>query len=156
MQLAVSIEAVSEHPLAQAIMEKGRQSGIQPFPVDKFEAISGLGAKGYLNGSEVILGNRRFLEDHGMSCDGLAAEASRLSDQGKTSVFVGEQGKLVGLIALSDTPRETAQGAVQALKRMGLQVAMITGDNEKNCAEYCRPGGHRCGSGGGASLEKGR
>ncbi|MGO9122948.1 MAG: heavy metal translocating P-type ATPase [Desulfomonilaceae bacterium] len=131
LQLAVSIEAVSEHPLAQAIMEKGRQSGIQPFSVDKFEAISGLGAKGYLNGSEVILGNRRFLEDHGMSCDGLAAEASRLSDQGKTSVFVGEQGKLVGMIALSDTPRQTAQGAIQALKRMGLQVIMITGDNER-------------------------
>ena len=66
-----------------------------------------------------------------MSCDGLAAEASRLSDQGKTSVFVGERGKLVGMIALSDTPRQTAQGAIQALKRMGLQVIMITGDNER-------------------------
>lgn len=131
LQLALSIEAVSEHPLAQAIVEKGRESGIQPFSVDKFEAISGLGAKGYLNGSEVILGNRRFLEDHGMSCDGLAAEASKLSGKGKTSVFVGEQGKLVGMIALSDTPRQTAQDAIQALKRMGLQVIMITGDNER-------------------------
>jgi P-type Cu+ transporter len=131
LQLAVSIEAVSEHPLAQAIVEKGRESGIQPFSVDKFEAISGLGAKGYLNGSEVILGNRRLLEDHGMSCDGLAAQAARFSGQGKTSVFVGEQGKLIGMIALSDTPRQTAQDAIQALKRMGLQVIMITGDNER-------------------------
>ena len=131
LQLAVSIEAVSEHPLAQAIVEKGRQSGAQPLPVERFEAISGLGARGYVNGSEVILGNRRLMEDRGMSLDGLASEASRLSGEGKTSVFVGEQGKVVGLIALSDTPRETAQGAVESLKRMGLQVAMITGDNEK-------------------------
>ena len=131
LQLAVSIEAVSEHPLAQAIVEKARQSGTRPLPVEKFEAISGLGAKGYVNGSEVILGNRRLMEARGMSLDGLASEASKLSGEGKTSVFVGEQGKVVGLIALSDTPRETAQEAVQALKRMGLQVAMITGDNEK-------------------------
>ncbi len=131
LQLAVSIEAVSEHPLGQAIVEKGRQAETPPLPVEKFEAISGLGAKGYVNGSEVVLGSRRFMEDRGMTLDGLASETSRLSGEGKTSVFVGEQGKVVGLIALSDTPRETAREAVRALKRMGLQVAMITGDNEK-------------------------
>jgi P-type Cu+ transporter len=131
MQLALSIEAVSEHPLAQAIVEEGRQSGARPLPVEKFEAISGLGAKGYVNGSEVVLGNRRFMEARGMSLNGLFSEASRLSGEGKTSVFVGEQGKVVGLIALSDTPRDTARVAVQSLKGMGLQVAMITGDNEK-------------------------
>ena len=108
-----------------------------------------------MNGSEVILGNRRLMEDRGMSLNGLASEASRLSGEGKTSVFVGEQGKVVGLIALSDTPRETAQGAVQALKRMGLQVAMITGDNEKIAVEYRRPGRYRCGPGGGAPRGQG-
>jgi Cu+-exporting ATPase len=79
----------------------------------------------------VVLGNRRLMEDYGMSLNGLVSEASRLSGEGKTSVFVGEQGKVVGLIALSDTPRETARGAVQSMKKMGLQVAMITGDSEK-------------------------
>ncbi|HTY23456.1 MAG TPA: heavy metal translocating P-type ATPase [Desulfomonilaceae bacterium] len=131
LQLAVSIEAISEHPLAHAIVEKGLRSGTRALPVERFEAISGLGAKGRIDGSEILLGNMRLMEDRGMPLNGLAMKASRLSSEGKTAVFVAEEGKVVGLLGLSDTPRETARETVEALETMGLRVAMITGDNQQ-------------------------
>jgi len=129
--VASSIEAVSEHPLAQAIVSKARAEGIAALPVEAFEAHSGLGVTGNIGGKKILLGNRRLVENEQISVDGLETEARRLSGQGKTVVWVAEDGRMLGLAALSDIPRESAAEAVSGLKQMGLKVAMITGDNER-------------------------
>ncbi|MBI4966037.1 MAG: copper-translocating P-type ATPase [Desulfomonile tiedjei] len=131
LEIAVSIEAVSEHPLASAIIAKGRAENTAVQPVEGFEALSGLGVKGSIRGKSVFLGNLRLMKQEGMSMNGLDAEAKALSDQGKTVVFVAQDGQVSGLIGLLDVPRESANETVEALKRMGLNVVMITGDNAK-------------------------
>ncbi len=131
LEIAASIEAVSEHPLAQAIVGKCRADGIAPLPVENFEAISGLGVRGTISGKSVLLGNLLLMQREGMVLDGAEDHAQRLSEQGKTTVFVAREGRVLGVIGLSDVPRDSAREAVDALKRMGLQVIMITGDNEK-------------------------
>ena len=131
LKIAVSIEAVSEHPLAQAIIEKGRQEELDPDRVHDFEALSGLGARALLNGKKCLLGNLRLMEKEGVAMNGLDQKAKRLASEAKTCVFVAEEGRVVGLIALSDMPKVSAREAVSRLKGMGLDVAMITGDNKK-------------------------
>ncbi len=131
LKMAVSIEAVSEHPLAQAIIEKGRQQELDPDRVEDFEALSGLGARAVLNGKECLLGNLRLMEREAVAMNGFNEKAKRLASEAKTCVFVAEAGRVVGLIALSDMPRASAHTAVSGLKDMGMNVAMITGDNEK-------------------------
>ena len=131
LKMAVSIEAVSEHPLAQAIIEKGRQEQLDPDRVHDFEAISGLGARAVVNGKKCLLGNLRLMEKEAVAMNGFNHKAQRLASEAKTCVFVAQAGRVVGLIALSDMPKASAPAAVSSLKGMGLKVAMITGDNEK-------------------------
>ncbi|MGO9568275.1 MAG: heavy metal translocating P-type ATPase [Desulfomonilaceae bacterium] len=131
LKIALSIEAVSEHPLAQAIVEKGHAQGLESLPLEHFEALSGLGVRAFVGGKKVLLGNMRLMEQHGMHMNGLDVQAAKLLEQGRTSVFVAEEGQVMGLIGLSDTLRESAREAVEALKNMGLKVMMITGDNRK-------------------------
>jgi Cu+-exporting ATPase len=129
--IAVSIEAVSEHPLASAIIARGRAQGTVAQSVEGFEALSGFGVKGSIRGKRVLLGNLRLMQQEGMSMNGLESKARELSDQGKTVVFVAQDGQVQGLVGLLDVPRESAQETVRSLKRMGLKVVMITGDNAK-------------------------
>jgi len=131
LKMAVSIEAVSEHPLAQAIIEKGRQEQLGPDRVEDFEALSGLGARAIVNGKKCLLGNLRLMEKEAVTMNGFDQKAKNLASEAKTCVFVAEAGRVVGLIALSDMPKTSARATVSALKEMGLNVAMITGDNEK-------------------------
>lgn len=134
LTLAACIEAVSEHPLAEAIVATGRREGIDIAPVEHFEALSGLGVRGSVRGKQVLLGNLLLMKNEGVQLNGLDGASELLFGQGKTTVFVAEQGRAVGVIGLSDVPRESAQESVQALKGMGLQVVMITGDNQKTAA----------------------
>ena len=129
LQTAVSLEAASEHPLAHAIAERGREEGITAAAVDGFDAVSGLGTRAHLEGCPCILGNERFMVQEGIELGELAADASRLAAAGKTVVFVAGEGKLLGLIGLADTPKESAAAAVRTLQSLGLTVAMMTGDN---------------------------
>ncbi len=131
LKTAISIEAVSEHPLAQAIVERGRKEQLEPDRVEAFEAMSGLGAKAVVNGKKCLLGNLRLMEKEAVAMDGFIQEAQRLAKEAKTCVFVAEAGRIAGLIALSDMPKASAHETVLSLKDMGLNVAMITGDNEK-------------------------
>ncbi|MGA1864485.1 MAG: heavy metal translocating P-type ATPase [bacterium] len=131
MEVAVSIEAVSEHPLAQAIVQNGSREGVSPVQTSHFEALSGLGARAVLNGKKCLLGNLRLMEKEDIRMNGLDIKAKDLADQGKTCVFVAEDTHAIGLVALSDMPKESAAQAVATLKAMGLKVALITGDNEK-------------------------
>ena len=129
LRAAASIEALSEHPLAQAIVEKGKEEGLTPAPVDGFEALSGLGARGAIAGAECLLGNLRLMKERDIAMGSLDQEARRLAGEAKTCVFVAGGGRLRGIIALSDVPKDSAGPAVETLKNMGLRVAMITGDN---------------------------
>lgn len=138
LQWAVSLETLSEHPLARAIEDKGKAEGIRPLRVEGFEALSGLGAKGVVEGKSVILGNQRLLKEWGIGLDGVEESAKRLAGEGKTCVFVALEQKVVGVLALADAPRETAPQAVAALKKMGLEVAMITGDRLETAQAVAR------------------
>jgi Cu+-exporting ATPase len=129
LQAALDIEAVSEHPLARAVLERGKRGGLLAEAVTGFEAVSGLGAKAVRDGKTMLLGNRRFLEGEEIAGGDLEDEAARLAGEGKTSVFVAEGGRVLGLLGFSDQPKPSAAAAVAELKGMGLKVAMITGDN---------------------------
>ncbi len=131
LQLALSLEAISEHPLARAIVEKGRSEGVTPLEVSGFEAVSGKGVRGTIDGETVLLGTKSFMESEGVSLNGLDKTAAGLSDQGKTAVIAARNGDAVGVIALSDRPRKSSAETIRSLKKMGLNVAMITGDNRK-------------------------
>ncbi len=131
LKMATSIEAASEHPLAQAIIEKGRQEQVNPDPVEDFEALSGLGARAVLNGKKCLLGNLRLMGKKAVAMNGFDQKAKRLASEAKTCVFVAEADRVIGLLALSYIPKASARAAVSSLKGMGLRVAMITGDNER-------------------------
>jgi Cu+-exporting ATPase len=129
LQLAASLEVLSEHPLARAIVAKAKTKGVAMLPVEGFQAQSGFGVDGMIHGKNVLLGSQRLMVERRVVMNGLDYKAAELAGQGKTSVFVAEQGKVAGLIGLSDALRDSAREAVAGLKDMGLQVAMITGDN---------------------------
>ncbi len=130
LRAAAAVEALSEHPLAAAIVEKAKSEGIGTGPVEGFEALSGLGARALVDGTAVLLGNRKLIEQEGVRLDGLSQTGDRLSGEAKTCVFVAREGKAAGVIALADVPKDTAAETVATLKGMGLKVGLITGDNE--------------------------
>jgi len=129
LQTALSLEALSEHPLAQAIVNKGRSAGLSPLAVERFEALSGLGTRAIVEEKSCLLGNLRLMVQEGMALQGMDLKAAELAGQGKTCVLIAEEREVIGLIALSDVPRESAKAAIAELKAAGLRVAMITGDN---------------------------
>jgi Cu+-exporting ATPase len=129
LQAAFSLEVLSEHPLAQAIAEKARGENMTPLPVERFEAVSGLGVRAMVHGRSYLLGNLRFMEAEGVRMNGLADAAAKLAREGKTIVFVAENNRATGLLGLSDVPKSSAREALAELKNMGLKVAMVTGDH---------------------------
>jgi Cu+-exporting ATPase len=129
LQAALSLEVLSEHPLAQAIAEKARKENMTPLPAEQFEAVSGLGARAMVNGRMHLLGNLRFMEAAGVEMNGLDQAATRLSAEGKSCVFIAVNNQATGVIGLSDVPKDTAAEALTDLKKMGLKVAMISGDH---------------------------
>ncbi|MBM4315226.1 MAG: heavy metal translocating P-type ATPase, partial [Deltaproteobacteria bacterium] len=129
LRIAMALEAVSEHPLARAVLAKGERESVRVEPVEGFTAVSGLGIKAIRSGKPCLLGNRRFMEAQGAALGPLEGAADRLAAEGKTVVFVAEAGRVVGVMGFSDLPKPSAKEAVAALKGMGLGVVMITGDN---------------------------
>lgn len=134
LHIAASIEAVSEHPLAQAIVAHARAQGLSHLPVEDFQASSGLGVKGAIEGKPVLLGSQRLMREEGASMNGLEPSLKMLERSGKTSVCVAWDHRVIGVIGLQDVPRATAHTTVRSLKEMGLHVVMITGDNEKTAS----------------------
>ncbi|MBU1904515.1 MAG: heavy metal translocating P-type ATPase [Proteobacteria bacterium] len=139
LKIAVAIESVSEHSLAHAVVTKGREQNIAAQEVKGFEALSGLGARGTVDGKVCILGNRRLMEKEGMGMNGLEQAADRLAREGKTYVFVAEAGRVVGLIGFLDLPKVSAASAIATLKTMGLRTVLITGDNKKSAHAIGEP-----------------
>jgi Cu2+-exporting ATPase len=124
---AASVEQGSDHPLALAIVR--RASGLAVPKQAGFQNIEGMGARATIKGQAVFLGNRRLMETQGLDLSELEAEARRLQGAGRTVVHVARAGKVIGLIAIADAPRPRAKATVAKLRELGIQVAMLTGDN---------------------------
>jgi Cu+-exporting ATPase len=132
--LAASAEMGSEHPLGQAVVRGARARGIGVERPGDFRALEGLGVEAAVKGARVIVGSRKLVEGAGIDASPLAARAESLAGEGKTMAFVGVDGRLAGLIALSDTLKPSARPAVEKLRGMGLAVIMLTGDNRRTAA----------------------
>jgi len=143
LRTAASLEALSEHPLAAAIVERARHDGIDRAPVEAFTALPGLGAQGRLDGEEVLLGNLRLIEERGISWASLEEKARREAAEGRTSVLVARGETAIGLISLADIPRDSARETVARLEAMGLEVMMLTGDHEETARAIGRQVGIR-------------
>jgi len=135
---AASAERGSEHPLGESIVGAARERGLSLHDADEFEAIAGHGIVARVNGHLVVLGNRKLMVDRGYDPEPLAGEVARLSDEGKTSMYVALDGEVAGVIAVADPVKEDSVGAVRQLHDLGLEVVMLTGDNERTARAIAR------------------
>ena len=126
---AAALEKNSEHPLAQAILQRAQTDGIVVAAVEKFTVASGLGAKALLENKSCLIGNRFFMKSEGVPIDALDEPAAKLAREGKTVVYAALEKTAIGLIALADVPKNSAKPAIESLKRRKLKVMMVTGDN---------------------------
>ena len=138
LRLAASLEAGSEHPLAEAILREARASGIEPSLVQGFEAVAGHGVRGTVDGKPVLLGNCRLMEREQVPIGDAAAQMERLQADGKTAMLLSSGGRLAAIVAVADTLKPEAKEAVQALRREGVEVVMLTGDNARTAAAIGR------------------
>ncbi len=129
--LVASVEALSEHPIAEAIMRKAQAQGYALQNATGFSADAGFGVSGVVGGRRVLVGADRLMRREGIAIDAFAAQASRIAAEGQTPFFAAIDGELAGLIGISDPIKAATPAAVKALQGMGLQVALITGDNKQ-------------------------
>ena len=129
MTLASSLEASSEHPLAEAIVKAGKDHNSSILTVDNFEAITGLGVRGMINEQWVMLGNRKFMENNNIALEGWVARGEELAAQAKTPIYVAQDKAIVGMIAIADPIKSDSKKAIIDLQAMGLNVVMMTGDH---------------------------
>jgi Cu+-exporting ATPase len=131
LTLAASAEKGSEHPLGEAIVKKAKEENLPLLDPRDFQAIEGHGIEATIDSRRVLLGNLRLMEERKINLNGFSARAEQLSSEGKTSMFLAVDGIAMGMIAVADTLKENSKGAVEALHRMGLEVVMLTGDNQR-------------------------
>jgi Cu+-exporting ATPase len=132
LRLAAIAESGSEHPLGQAVVRKAKEQGLLVANPEFFEAVSGHGLRARYAGHSIMIGNRKMMADNGITVtDEINSQMSRLETEGKTATLASIDGKLAGIVAMADTPKEHARDAIDALKQMGIKVIMLTGDNEK-------------------------
>jgi Cu+-exporting ATPase len=138
LRLAAGAEQRSEHPLGEAIVRGAQDQGIEPGTANGFEAVAGHGVRAAVAGRAVLVGSRKLLREQGIDVSGLEADAERLETQGKTAMFVAVDGRPAGLIAVADTVKPGSVEAIAALKQQGLEVVMITGDNQRTAGAIAR------------------
>ena len=141
LMLVASVERSSEHPLAGAIVQYALGRGVTTLPVEHFEAITGRGAVGTVNGRVVLVGNEALLREHDVDAAARRADAERLASDAKTPMYVAVDGRLVGLLAVADPLRASSPAAIERLRRLGLEVVMLTGDNERTAQAVARAAG---------------
>ncbi|MGO4788459.1 heavy metal translocating P-type ATPase [Paenibacillus sp. 2KB_20] len=131
LRLVGSAEKSSEHPLAEAIVAGIEEKGTQLPAAEYFEAIPGYGIRASVEGHEVLVGTRKLMAQHNVPIDSILGRMSELETEGKTAMLTAVDGQYAGLVAVADTIKETSRAAVARLKEMGIEVIMITGDNER-------------------------
>ncbi|MBC7246177.1 MAG: copper-translocating P-type ATPase [Actinobacteria bacterium] len=139
--LAATVERGSEHPLAETMVREAEERGITPGEASDFQAFPGKGVAAAWRGARALLGNSAFLSENGVDTRGLEGEAERLSREGKTVVYVSLDGELWGLVAVTDALKDTAVEAVRALRALGIEVAMLSGDRLSSAQAVARRAG---------------
>ena len=138
LQLAASAEKGSEHPLGQAIIRGAEQRGLKLLKVNEFQALPGQGIEVSVDGSNLLVGNRKLMDERGISLEDLEGESDRLAEEGKTPMYVAADGRLAGIIAVADVVKPGSAKAIEKLHSMGIEVAMITGDNRRTAEAIAR------------------
>ncbi len=131
LRLVGAAEKNSEHPLAEALVAGIQERNIELPRTESFEAIPGFGIKAVVEGKQLLIGTRRLMEQHEVNAKAAYEPMSRLEEAGKTAMLVAIDGRYAGMVAVADTIKDTSKAAVSRLKEMGIQVIMITGDNER-------------------------
>lgn len=138
LRFAGSVEQNSEHPLGVAIVKKAKEEGLKFDKPHKFQAIPGRGVEGKIKGKSIILGNLKLMEEKRIDTTPLFEELERLTNQGKTPMFIAINQKLVGILALADTLKNGSVEAIKKLHQMGLEIVMITGDHQKTAVAIAK------------------
>ncbi len=128
---AAAIEKPSEHPLAEAILEKAKENGIKYEEVNEFKAVSGRGILAKISGKDYYSGNLAFMKEQGIDTSKLEQKADAFSENGKTPLYFAKENTLLGVIAVADVVKPTSKTAIEELKALGIDVVMLTGDNKK-------------------------
>jgi Cu+-exporting ATPase len=138
LRYAASAEKGSEHPLGEAIVNRAKEENIPLISPENFRAIVGHGIEATINGRLLLMGNAKLMKDKGIALNGLGKKAEELSNEGKTPMFVAIDQSPAGIIAVADTLKLNSKEAVNALHKMGIEVAMITGDNRRTAEAIAR------------------
>ena len=138
LELAVSVEGRSEHPLARAVCAYARERKVYPLLVEDFRQIPGEGVAALVDDHPSLAGNLRMMEARGIETGTFAEAARRLADEGKTPLFFAQDGELLGIVAVADTVKPSSAAALAVLKGMGIRTVMLTGDNERTAAAIQR------------------
>jgi Cu+-exporting ATPase len=138
LQAAASLEKASEHPLAAAILAAAREKNIGLFAVEGFQSVTGKGVEGTLRGKQIAIGNAALMTDLGASPESLRTQAEALQKEGRTVMYVALGGKCAGLIAVADPIKDSTAEAIEQLKREGIKVVMVTGDNHATAEAVAR------------------
>ena len=131
VEFAGAVESGSEHPIAQAVVKRAKMERITFPTLEKFEALNGLGVKAIVNGTSVYAGNRKMMKMFTIPTESVEEKMSKLESEGKTAIMVAINNKVEGIIAVADSLKESSPRAITALKDLGIECIMITGDNEK-------------------------
>jgi len=138
LQAAASAERGSEHPLGRAIVERAEEEGVALAEPKEFQAVRGKGITASINGQRVLVGSRRFMREQGVDPSPLEEALRELEEEAKTAMLVAVDGRLAGLVAVADTLKDDSVPAIHELRQMGLQTAMITGDNRRTAEAIAR------------------
>jgi Cu+-exporting ATPase len=141
LQLAASAEHNSEHPLGEAVVKAALEKKLELSPSSDFNAVPGQGVEALVEGKKLLLGNLRLMQERGLPLNGLEEKAAKLLEEGKTVMFLGLDSQVAGIVALADTLKPNAREALQALRKIGIETAMLTGDNRRTAEAIAREAG---------------
>jgi len=138
LRLAASAEKASEHPLGQAIVNGAQAKGLELLAVEGFQSITGQGIEATIGGQRILAGNRKLMEEKKISLASGEVDSDRLAGEGKTPMYVAVDGQLSGIVAVADVVKKSSRAAIESLHALGIEVAMITGDNRKTADAIAR------------------
>ncbi len=138
LHYAASLDALSEHPLAEAIVNHAQEKNLQPKPVTQFESVTGQGVRGQIDGKLVLLGNMALMESEQIAVSELDAQVQTLREQAQTVMFLAIDGKLTGIVSVADPIKSTTREAIEQLHAAGLRIVVLTGDNATTAAAVAK------------------
>ncbi|WP_019786078.1 heavy metal translocating P-type ATPase [Streptococcus sobrinus] len=141
LRAVASLEAQSSHPISQALVDKAKEEGLSLSAVQDFENLAGFGLKGQVAGQELLVGNKALMEKEEVDLSSAQADFVQLTQEGQTPIFVASQGQLLGLLGVADQLKPDSQAAIQALQAKGIEVVMLTGDNEQTAQAIAQEAG---------------